>query len=92
MCPFKDAQQDSVDLGKFKDLSAALDEPSAHGGGGGGGGEVVMAFEGGAKCWNGPKRSLKLTFACGAVDELLDASEPDTCAYVATLATPAACG
>ena len=101
VCPFKYAKQDSVDLGKFKDLAFTPAPPSASSNGNAGqpaakaaaSAEVVtMTFDEGAKCWNGPKRSLKLTFTCGAVDELLEVQEPETCAYVATMTTPAACG
>jgi hypothetical protein len=46
---------------------------------------------GGLTCWNGPARSLTLTFECGAADRLLSMDEPEKCAYAARFATPAAC-
>ena len=52
----------------------------------------TMRFDKGAKCWNGPQRSLEVVFECGPLDELLGVAEPDTCTYTATMATPAACG
>ena len=51
----------------------------------------VMLFEGGAPCWNGPARSLRLTLACGGATSLRDVSEPNRCEYIGTLETPAAC-
>ena len=50
-----------------------------------------MLFENGAKCWNGPKRSLKLTWECGQSDELVSVEEPETCTYVGIATSPAAC-
>jgi protein kinase C substrate 80K-H len=50
-----------------------------------------MKFTGGARCWNGPDRSLTLKFECGATDALLSIDEPEKCAYAGRFATPAAC-
>jgi protein kinase C substrate 80K-H len=50
-----------------------------------------MKFEKGTKCWNGPARSLTVEVSCGAEDEILTVEEPDTCRYVATMTSPAAC-
>ena len=51
----------------------------------------MMVFENGAKCWNGPKRSLTVTWECGGADEVVLVEEPETCVYVATATSPAAC-
>ena len=53
---------------------------------------TTMRFADGAHCWNGPPRSLTVSVVCGAKDELTGVAEPSRCEYVATLATPAACG
>ncbi len=50
-----------------------------------------MMFEKGAKCWNGPMRSLEVSFICGDNSRLVTVAEPETCRYVAELITPAAC-
>ena len=42
-------------------------------------------------CWNGPARSLTLTFECGSTDALSNVDEPEKCAYTARMTTPAAC-
>mmetsp|Transcript_14977 Transcript_14977/g.27625 ORF Transcript_14977/g.27625 Transcript_14977/m.27625 type:complete len:142 (+) Transcript_14977:376-801(+) len=81
VCPFKDAKQDHTSLGTFSKWKE-----------GGNQGDRVMVFENGAKCWNGPKRSLEVTMKCGSADAVSDVEEPETCVYVASMTTPAACG
>ena len=48
-------------------------------------------YEGGAKCWNGPSRSMTVSLVCGNEDELMDVEEPSPCEYTAVMKTPAAC-
>ena len=50
-----------------------------------------MLFKGGAKCWNGPERSLNVTFRCGSETRVVGVKEPTMCAYAADLVTPLAC-
>merc|ERR1712176_1338844 len=50
-----------------------------------------MEFDDGQKCWNGPKRSLAITFRCSAESEIVYVNEPSTCKYVMTFETPLAC-
>ena len=50
-----------------------------------------MLFDDGAKCWNGPKRSLAVTFLCGPEDGMTMVEEPETCTYTAEFTSPAAC-
>lgn len=45
----------------------------------------------GAKCWNGPQRSLELILTCGTENVLLTVSEPEKCEYQITGTTPALC-
>lgn len=81
-CPFASAKQDHTSLGTFAGWETAE------------GGHVnyaEMSFKNGATCWNGPARSLKLTFECGVKDELLSIDEPEKCTYTARMMTPAAC-
>ncbi|KAJ8611170.1 hypothetical protein CTAYLR_003548 [Chrysophaeum taylorii] len=51
----------------------------------------AMIFDGGDRCYNGPSRSLKVNFVCGAEDSVVAFTEPETCVYVATVATPCVC-
>jgi len=81
ICLFKDAKQDHTRLGTFRE--ARKDAR---------GRVTALEFAGGATCWNGPARSLRVDLVCGAgATEVLDIDEPETCVYVAHVATPAAC-
>ena len=51
----------------------------------------TMVYENGAKCWNGPKRSIQVKVRCGPETKLLSVEEPSMCVYVSELETPAAC-
>ena len=83
-CPFGAAKQDQTSLGTFLGWGADA-------GGSGTADYTKMRFSGGSNCWNGPSRSMRLDFECGAKDELLAIDEPEKCTYVAKMATPAAC-
>jgi len=48
-------------------------------------------FENGDWCHQAPARSMRITFECGLEESAWGASEPSTCAYSASMATPAAC-
>jgi protein kinase C substrate 80K-H len=81
-CPFAGAKQDHTSLGIFSGWAAAD---------GGAPDYARMAFKNGAHCWNGPARSLTVSFECGAKDELVSIDEPEKCTYAARMTTPAAC-
>ncbi|KAJ3093135.1 hypothetical protein HK102_007974 [Quaeritorhiza haematococci] len=51
----------------------------------------VMMFENGARCWNGPERSVEVTLECGADTAVLSVSEPSKCEYNVRVRTPAVC-
>jgi len=50
-----------------------------------------QVFIGGAKCWNGPQRSVQIDLSCGLDNELLTVSEPEKCEYLITGTSPALC-
>ena len=50
-----------------------------------------MVYEGGANCWNGPDRSVKVTLICGETNDVIAVEEPSRCTYTMVFATPAVC-
>ncbi|KAI7869248.1 glucosidase II beta subunit-like-domain-containing protein [Spinellus fusiger] len=45
----------------------------------------------GARCWNGPERSVRVFIDCGAETEILEVSEPEKCEYHFRMNSPAVC-
>ncbi|KAM0953888.1 putative mannose-6-phosphate receptor binding domain superfamily, glucosidase II beta subunit [Dioscorea sansibarensis] len=80
VCPFKEATQveghSTTRLGNWDKFEDAY---------------RIMQFSSGARCWNGPDRSLKVRLRCGLKNELTDVDEPYRCEYKAVLSTPAVC-
>ena len=52
---------------------------------------LLMKYENGQGCWNGPNRSAKVVLSCGVEDALTAVSEPSRCEYDFRLTTPAVC-
>ncbi|BEJ14197.1 hypothetical protein CspHIS471_0313710 [Cutaneotrichosporon sp. HIS471] len=50
-----------------------------------------MAFRNGAKCWNGPMRSVNVELECGKENALLVITEPEKCEYNFKATSPALC-
>ncbi|KZP21726.1 hypothetical protein FIBSPDRAFT_910677 [Athelia psychrophila] len=48
-------------------------------------------YEGGAKCWNGPNRSLQLLLTCGLENAITSVIELEKCEYQLEGTTPALC-
>jgi hypothetical protein len=80
VCPFDAATQDpgSTSLGSW----AGFVPDSNYG---------AATFTGGAQCWNGPQRSLRLDLQCGPDNLVTKVEEPNRCEYRADFHTPAAC-
>ncbi|KAI0773737.1 endoplasmic reticulum protein [Fomes fomentarius] len=45
----------------------------------------------GAKCWNGPQRSVTLVLSCGTENAILSVAEPEKCEYEFKGTSPALC-
>lgn len=69
-----------------------VDEPSKDGRGVGVGERVVMKYENGQHCWNGPSRSTRVVLACSEVDEIYKVMESEKCVYRMEVGSPAVCG
>ncbi|CAG8493696.1 4370_t:CDS:10 [Ambispora leptoticha] len=74
----------STDLGNYGRWIGAesQDDPAYY---------TKQIYEHGVKCWNGPARSLKVTFECASENKIVAVSEPGKCEYVMKMKTPAVC-
>jgi hypothetical protein len=82
ICPFQNARQDSTSLGNFEGWAVNSAGGKNYG---------EMRFTNGLYCWNGPARSLRVLFECGAEDAVVSFDEPEKCTYTARFQTPAVC-
>ncbi|KAK1827319.1 glucosidase II beta subunit-like protein [Podospora conica] len=73
------------------DREAADEEERADGKGLGKGQRMVLRYENGQGCWNGPNRRTDVWLACAEKDELWRVSESEKCVYRMEVGTPAAC-
>lgn len=48
-------------------------------------------YRNGAKCWNGPFRSVNVELSCGKENEILSVTEPEKCEYKFKATSPALC-
>ncbi|KAG9127283.1 hypothetical protein FRC07_015041 [Ceratobasidium sp. 392] len=48
-------------------------------------------YKGGARCWNGPERSVIFDITCGTENSILTIAEPEKCEYLFTGTSPALC-
>lgn len=76
-----------TNLGKW----AGMDENFDSAENGDGAHQLILRWEGGAKCWNGPQRSATVYATCGADTKVISAEEPETCKYVLEMETYIAC-
>ncbi|RMZ81810.1 hypothetical protein DV738_g2025, partial [Chaetothyriales sp. CBS 135597] len=53
---------------------------------------IVLKYENGQHCWNGPNRSARVVLACSENDEIWKVSESEKCVYRIEAGTAAACG
>ncbi len=63
----------------------------ADGKGLGRGKRMVLRFDNGQGCWNGPNRRTDVWLACAEKDEVWRISESEKCVYKMEVGTPAAC-
>lgn len=76
LCLFAKAKQDYTSIGNFDSWE---DDYS------------VMRYTRGQYCAGVGSREFKVSLACGSTEQLFDVAETETCRYVATFKTPAAC-
>ncbi|CAG8974509.1 hypothetical protein HYALB_00009044 [Hymenoscyphus albidus] len=80
-------------MGQFKrfDLQVFDEEVGPDGKGVGSGERVVMRYEGGQTCWNGPARETLVVLACAEKGEIWKVVEREKCLYRMDVGTPAVC-
>ncbi|KAJ0167817.1 Glucosidase 2 subunit beta [Colletotrichum tanaceti] len=83
----------STNMGNFVriDKEMADDEERIDGKSLGKGLRMVLRYENGQGCWNGPQRRTDVWLACSETEELWKVSESEKCVYKMEVGTPAAC-
>ncbi|XEV04513.1 hypothetical protein FSHL1_009800 [Fusarium sambucinum] len=83
----------SSNMGNFKriDREMADEEERIDGKSLGKGERIVLRYEDGQQCWNGPQRRTDVWLGCAETEELWRVSESEKCVYRMEVGTPAAC-
>lgn len=50
-----------------------------------------MVFTEGSSCWQGPRRSVEWSVACGPTEAVVSVEEPAKCVYAGLAQSPLAC-
>ena len=82
-----------TNMGNFVRIDSEFvdDEIDARGRGLGKGHRIVLKYENGQHCWNGPNRRTDVVLACAEKDEIWKVSESEKCVYRMELGSAAAC-
>ncbi|KAI5459644.1 glucosidase II beta subunit-like protein-domain-containing protein [Mariannaea sp. PMI_226] len=80
-------------MGNFDrvDYEMADDEDRLDGKSLGKGRRMVLRYENGQGCWNGPQRRTDVWLGCAETEELWRVAEAEKCVYKMEIGTPAAC-
>ncbi|GAB0136781.1 hypothetical protein EsDP_00005072 [Epichloe bromicola] len=83
----------NTNMGNFVRLERlfADDEERLDGKSLGRGERIVLKYEDGQQCWNGPRRSTDVWLGCADKEEVWRVSEAEKCVYKMEVGTPAAC-
>lgn len=83
----------NTNMGNFKrvDREVADDEDRLDGKSLGKGERMVLRYEDGQSCWNGPKRRTDVWLGCAETEEVWRVAEAEKCVYKMEVGTPAAC-
>lgn len=99
LCWFQKTMQKSkkghgnTSMGDFARIDREMaDDEERHDGKGLGSGErMVLRYENGQGCWNGPRRRTDVWLGCAEKEEIWRVSESEKCVYKMEVGTPAAC-
>ncbi|POR34779.1 Glucosidase 2 subunit beta [Tolypocladium paradoxum] len=83
----------NTNMGNFVriDREVADDEERLDGKSLGKGERMVMRYDDGQSCWNGPRRRTDVWLGCAETEEVWRVSESEKCVYKMEVGTPAAC-
>lgn len=83
----------STNMGNFEriDIVIADEEDRVDGKSLGSGPRMVMRYESGQACWNGPQRRTDVWLGCAEKEEIWRVTEAEKCVYKMEVGTPAAC-
>lgn len=83
----------NTNMGNFVriDRETADDEERLDGKSLGKGERMVMRYDDGQGCWNGPRRRTDVWLGCAETEEVWRVSESEKCVYKMEVGTPAAC-
>ncbi|RFU78170.1 kinase c substrate 80k-h [Trichoderma arundinaceum] len=83
----------STNMGNFDriDVEIADEEDRVDGKSLGSGPRMVMRYENGQACWNGPQRRTHVWLGCAEKEEIWRVTEAEKCVYKMEVGTPAAC-
>lgn len=83
----------NTNLGSFVRMEKSVfdEELPTDGRGVGSGERIVMRYENGQQCWNGPHRSTTVVLACAEKEEIWRIIEEQKCVYRMEVGTPAVC-
>ena len=73
------------------DIEHVDEEVPVNGKGLGKGERIVLKYENGQHCWNGPNRSTRVVLACAENEEVWKVSESEKCVYRIEVGTAAVC-
>jgi protein kinase C substrate 80K-H len=99
LCWMKNTSQKSkkgggnTGMGNFVrfDKMVVDEEVGADGKGLGKGERLVLKYENGQNCWNGPNRETTVVLACAETDEIWKVAEMEKCLYKMEVGTPVVC-
>lgn len=83
----------NTNMGNFVRIERQMadDEERLDGKSLGKGERIVLKYEDGQQCWNGPKRSTEVWLGCAETEQLWRVSEAEKCVYKMEVGTPAVC-
>lgn len=83
----------ATNMGNFERIEIAMadEDERVDGKSLGSGPRMVLRYENGQTCWNGPQRKTNVWLGCAEKEEIWRVTEAEKCVYKMEVGTPAAC-